>query len=447
MSSHGGPWSCLLSLAVHCSAACGQEPKREKAPRPRRRRADRRGERRRRCRRARSSSARSSPASCAPTREATVRAELGGSMLEVDGRGRPGRHAGRAARPHRDPHAGGRAAVGASRRCARPENQLAVARREVERTEKLVKAGALAARELDVARNTVVRGRGAARRRASRGWPAPNAQLGDTVIRAPFTGIVSKPHRERAATSSAPAPSSSPSSTPRPCGSRRRCRRKTCRSCASAPRSTSRCAATTSRSRGASSASPAGRPGDAAGADLRGDSQRRRPAGGGPVCRRAGRAAVGERAGRADQRRQHHRARRRGCCASRRQDRARRRDARPARPADRARADRVGADRRRRAAARRGAGHHAGHAGEGRAAAQSECRATDMFISDFAIKRPILTVVAMLALVVFGIVALVQLDTDEFPEIDAADRRRSRFRTRAPRRTSSSARSSIRSRR
>src|SRR5688500_3967734 len=42
-----------------------------------------------------------------------------------------------------------------------------------------------------------------------------------------------------------------------------------------------------------------------------------------------------------------------------------------------------------------------------------------MFISDTAIKRPVLTVVAMLILVVFGIVALLQLDTDEYPEIDA----------------------------
>ena len=42
-----------------------------------------------------------------------------------------------------------------------------------------------------------------------------------------------------------------------------------------------------------------------------------------------------------------------------------------------------------------------------------------MFISDLAIKRPVITVVSMLALVVFGLVALTQLDTDEFPEIDA----------------------------
>src|SRR5688500_9227963 len=41
-----------------------------------------------------------------------------------------------------------------------------------------------------------------------------------------------------------------------------------------------------------------------------------------------------------------------------------------------------------------------------------------MFISDFAIKRPVVTVVSMLALVVFGIFALASLDTDEFPEVN-----------------------------
>ncbi|HEU0302658.1 MAG TPA: efflux RND transporter permease subunit [Longimicrobium sp.] len=42
-----------------------------------------------------------------------------------------------------------------------------------------------------------------------------------------------------------------------------------------------------------------------------------------------------------------------------------------------------------------------------------------MFISDFAIKRPVITTVTMLALVVFGIFALLSLDTDEFPEVEA----------------------------
>ncbi len=40
-----------------------------------------------------------------------------------------------------------------------------------------------------------------------------------------------------------------------------------------------------------------------------------------------------------------------------------------------------------------------------------------MFISDFAIQRPIVTITAMVALVAFGIAALVNLDTDEFPDI------------------------------
>jgi HAE1 family hydrophobic/amphiphilic exporter-1 len=40
-----------------------------------------------------------------------------------------------------------------------------------------------------------------------------------------------------------------------------------------------------------------------------------------------------------------------------------------------------------------------------------------MMISDFAIKRPIITVVVMLALVIFGIFALASIDVDEFPDL------------------------------
>jgi Cation/multidrug efflux pump len=40
-----------------------------------------------------------------------------------------------------------------------------------------------------------------------------------------------------------------------------------------------------------------------------------------------------------------------------------------------------------------------------------------VFISDFAIRRPIVTITAMVALVVFGIFALLNLQTDEFPDI------------------------------
>ncbi len=40
-----------------------------------------------------------------------------------------------------------------------------------------------------------------------------------------------------------------------------------------------------------------------------------------------------------------------------------------------------------------------------------------MFISDFAIKKPLITVVSMVTLVVFGLFALWQLETDEFPDV------------------------------
>ena len=40
-----------------------------------------------------------------------------------------------------------------------------------------------------------------------------------------------------------------------------------------------------------------------------------------------------------------------------------------------------------------------------------------MFISDLAIRRPVLTIVSMLALVVFGLVSFVLLQTDEFPDV------------------------------
>ena len=40
-----------------------------------------------------------------------------------------------------------------------------------------------------------------------------------------------------------------------------------------------------------------------------------------------------------------------------------------------------------------------------------------MVISDFAIKRPMITVVTMVALVVFGLFALWRLEVDEFPDI------------------------------
>ena len=40
-----------------------------------------------------------------------------------------------------------------------------------------------------------------------------------------------------------------------------------------------------------------------------------------------------------------------------------------------------------------------------------------MVISDYAIKKPLVTVVAMLALVVFGLFSFFSLKTDEYPEV------------------------------
>ncbi len=40
-----------------------------------------------------------------------------------------------------------------------------------------------------------------------------------------------------------------------------------------------------------------------------------------------------------------------------------------------------------------------------------------MIISDFAIKRPLITIVAMVAMVIFGMFALLKLKTDEFPDV------------------------------
>ena len=41
-----------------------------------------------------------------------------------------------------------------------------------------------------------------------------------------------------------------------------------------------------------------------------------------------------------------------------------------------------------------------------------------MWISDFSIRRPVITIVVMLALVLFGLFAAMSLDTDEFPEVN-----------------------------
>ena len=122
-------------------------------------------------------------------REATVRAELGGSVLEVrveEGQSvRQGALLGRIEAATLDDTV--RSAESAVRSA---DNQLAVQRREAERTEELVSAGALAARDLDLARNNVTAAEAQVADARARLLGA-RKQLGDAVIRSPIAGVVS----------------------------------------------------------------------------------------------------------------------------------------------------------------------------------------------------------------------------------------------------------------
>ena len=137
-----------------------------------------------------------------------------------------------------------------------------------------------------------------------------------------------------------------------------------------------------------------------------------------------------------------------GDAHQRRQGRARRRRARPAPGRDaswsRSSSGLAAGDVAHR---RLGEGRRAGHAGDsGRAKHRAAPQALTMFISDFAIRRPVITVVSMVALVVFGLVSLVAAADRRVPRRRGAARRRRRCPIRARRPTASSARSSSRSR-
>ena len=124
------------------------------------------------------------------SREATMRAELAGSMTAVlveEGQAiKQGAVIGRIeTRTLEDVRQSASSALKSA------ESQLALTQREVARTEQLVKAGALAERDLDVIRanvSTVEAQVADARSRLA----AAERQLGDAVIRAPLTGIVSR---------------------------------------------------------------------------------------------------------------------------------------------------------------------------------------------------------------------------------------------------------------
>ena len=125
-----------------------------------------------------------------PQREAKIRAELGGSMLEVHVE--EGQTVTRGALLGRiETRTLDDARQSASSAVRNAENQLGLARREVERTEKLVNAGAIAARDLDQVKSNVTAVEAQLADAKAR-LASAERQLGDAVIRSPISGILSK---------------------------------------------------------------------------------------------------------------------------------------------------------------------------------------------------------------------------------------------------------------
>lgn len=125
-----------------------------------------------------------------PARKATVRSQVGGSIvsLTVD-RGQPvAAGAELATISSRDLQMAFESSQAAVKSA---ETALSVAVSELQRTESLVKGGALAARDLEQARNAVSNAEAqvaSARARQRSVWQ----QLDDTTVKAPFAGIVSE---------------------------------------------------------------------------------------------------------------------------------------------------------------------------------------------------------------------------------------------------------------
>lgn len=121
-------------------------------------------------------------------REATVRAELGGSMLQVSvEEGQTVRRGAVIGRIEATTLDDARRSAESAVRAA--ESQLEVARREAERTAQLVKAGALAARDLDLARSNVSALEAQLADARSR-LVSVQKQQGDAIVRAPIDGVV-----------------------------------------------------------------------------------------------------------------------------------------------------------------------------------------------------------------------------------------------------------------
>jgi RND family efflux transporter MFP subunit len=123
-------------------------------------------------------------------REATVRAEIGGSVLSVSLE--EGNAVARGTVMARiEERTLGDTMTSAQSDLRSAQNSLEVANRELQRTENLVKAGALADREVELARNNVTAAE--ARVESAKAHIASTrSQLDDTVVKAPIAGIISR---------------------------------------------------------------------------------------------------------------------------------------------------------------------------------------------------------------------------------------------------------------
>jgi len=125
-----------------------------------------------------------------PERQATVRAEVGGTVLEV--RAEQGRHVARGQLLARIDESATRAQLAsAATAAASAQNAMAVAEREVERQQALVAAGAVAERDLDAARQNLANTQAqlaAARAQVA----AAREQLERTRVVASIDGVVSE---------------------------------------------------------------------------------------------------------------------------------------------------------------------------------------------------------------------------------------------------------------
>jgi membrane fusion protein, multidrug efflux system len=125
-----------------------------------------------------------------PAREATVRSQVGGSIVSLDvDRGQRVREGDVVARiSSRDLDAALRSAEAAVQSAG---TALATAKSEAQRTEALVKGGALAARDLEQARNLVSNTEAQVAAAKAR-LTSVTQQLDDTSVKAPFSGVVSE---------------------------------------------------------------------------------------------------------------------------------------------------------------------------------------------------------------------------------------------------------------